>query len=104
MTQETTTAGTNGAKEPEQDNAIKTPKAEALTKEEILEAENISLRLMNLSHQETDLRRSLGELQARKMEKQQELLAFRQKLAEKYDIDFEHYEVEASTGKIVKKG
>lgn len=103
MTQETT-AGANGSKEPEQGDAIKAPNAFTITREEILEAENISLRLMNLSHQEAELRRSLGELQTRKMEKQQELLAFRKNLAEKYEIDFEHYEVEATTGKIVKKG
>lgn len=98
----------NGEKVPEslkdqQPISDDKPTATSVTQLEILTAENLSLRLMNLSHQEESCRRELAEIQSHKKMRQTELAAYRNKLSKMYNINFDKYDIEAHTGRIIPK-
>ena len=78
--------------------SLKPIKATCVTPEEVLLGENYSLRVMNLSLQKQVKEAELAKLEARIQREQQEMMLYRQKLSEKYDIDFTRYEIEAETG------
>lgn len=74
-----------------------------VSRDDLLLGENYQLRVMNLSLQIEILQQELAEKKAQLATKQQELLAFRKELSEKYNIDFTRVEIEAGTGLILKK-
>ena len=80
------------------------PTAKAVAPEEVLKAENLSLRVMNLSYQEGELTRDLARTRELRLEKAHELIQYRKMLGEKYNIDFDVYEIEQHTGEIVARG
>lgn len=75
-----------------------------LEQEDRLTAENLQLRVMNISLQEQNLVNELGSLRTQRTELQQQLLAHRDAMSKKYNIDFNEYEVRAGDGAIMPKG
>lgn len=113
MTEQQITQGPNGAKSELDKIAdagkppaekMKDPTVKCVTPEEVLLGENYSLRVMNLSLQKQIKERELEKLEARIQRETQELMLYRQKLSEKYNIDFSRFEIEAETGKIIPAG
>ena len=95
------TVGAESLKPPGQ---LTQPIVDCVTSEEVLLGENYSLRVMNLSLQKQAKEREVITLDARIQRETQELMLYREKLAEKYNIDFTRYEIEAETGKIIPAG
>ncbi len=93
-----------------EENAVRVEPPRCVTREEILEAENISLRRMNLELQiellgnaEENLKKEEGRLRLRLQKASDELDAHKEKLRTKYKIDFSLYDIEAQTGNIIPK-
>lgn len=95
--------GANGTEE-QGERALQAKQPLQVTREERLEAENLSLRLMNLSHEEAYLLEQLAKIRDQKRERQNALIAFRDQLAEKYSVDWTQFELQPDTGFITKKG
>jgi hypothetical protein len=74
-----------------------------LTKEERLEAENMQLRLMNLAMQEQQLLQNISQLRKDREDMQRQMIAHRDKIGKKYNIDFSKCEVRAGDGAIVPR-
>lgn len=118
MTEQETIPGSNGSDSPAPGVSTEVVGAESLkpvmpptepiakcvTPEEVLLGENYTLRVMNISLLKQAKEAEVAKLEGRLMREQQELLLYRQKLAEKYNIDFNRFEIEAETGEIIPAG
>jgi len=75
-----------------------------VSKEDLLEAENMQLRVMNIALQEQGLVQQLGQLRGDREELQRKMMEHRVEIEKKYDADFSKFEVRAGDGAIVPKG
>lgn len=74
-----------------------------LSLEDRLIAENLHLRLMNVSMQEQNLTQEISRMRTEREELQRKLLVHRDEVAKKYGIDFEKSEIRAGDGMVVAR-
>ncbi len=80
------------------------PPIKYLSREDLLEAENLQLRVMNLSLQEQTILEQLTHLRGERNAVQKKLLEHREHVSKKYDIDFDKCEIRSSDGAVLPKG
>ena len=80
------------------------PPTKHIEREDLLEAENLQLRVMNLSLQEQTILEQLSQMRGERNSLQKKLLDHRDYVSQKYDIDFEKFEIRSSDGAVLPKG
>lgn len=75
-----------------------------ISREDLLRSENLQLRLMNISLQEQRLVADISALREERGKLQQEYVALRRELEEKYGIDLSKSEIRAGDGVVVPTG
>lgn len=80
------------------------PPLKFIEKQDLLEAENLQLRVMNLSLHEQALIQDLSRMRAERTELQKKLLDHREYVAKKYDINFDECEIRSGDGAVLPTG
>ena len=74
-----------------------------VNKEDRLEAENIHLRVVNLAHEAQMLQAQLQDKSVQIQQLQQDILAKRLELEEKYSIDLSTHEIRETDGQVIAR-